>query len=58
MGVECFFNINNKSALAQLPLTGVIHAYNPQSSKYVILLDNDGSLVSLTENALDEAAWF
>ena len=40
---------------ATLDKTGVIQEDNSRSSKYVIRLDEDGSLVSLTENALEEA---
>jgi hypothetical protein len=40
---------------ATIDKTGVIQKNNAQSSKYVIRLDDDGSLISLTENALEEA---
>ncbi len=40
---------------ATIDKTGVIQEINAQSSKYVIRLDQDGSLISLTENALEEA---
>jgi len=40
---------------ATIDKTGVIQENNAQSSKYVIRLDEDGSLINLTENALEEA---
>jgi len=40
---------------ATIDKTGVIQENNAQSSKYVIRLDEDGSLISLTENALEDA---
>jgi hypothetical protein len=40
---------------ATIDKTGVIQEHNAQSSKYVVRLDKDGSLISLTENALEEA---
>jgi hypothetical protein len=40
---------------ATIDKTGVIKENNAQSSKYVIRLDEDGSLINLTENALEEA---
>ena len=40
---------------ATIDKTGVIQENKAQSSKYVIRLDEDGSLISLTENALEEA---
>jgi len=33
--------------------TGVIQEDNAQSSKYIVRLDADGSLISLSENALE-----
>jgi hypothetical protein len=38
---------------ATIDKTGVIQEINAQSSKYVVRLDEDGSLISLTENALE-----
>ena len=40
---------------ATIDKTGVIQEYNAQSSKYVVRLDEDESLINLTENALEEA---
>ncbi len=39
---------------ATIDKTGVIQEYNAQSAKYVVRLD-DGSLISLTENAMEKA---
>jgi hypothetical protein len=39
---------------ATIDKTGVIQEYNTQSSKYVVRLDHDGSLINLTGNALEE----
>ncbi len=40
---------------ATIDKTGVIQEYDAQSSRYIVRLDEDGSLLSLTENALEEA---
>jgi len=40
---------------ATIDKTGVIQKHNAQSSKYVVRLDGDGSLIGLTENALEAA---
>ena len=40
---------------ATIDKTGVIQEYNAQSAKYVVLLEDDGSLVSFTENAMEKA---
>ena len=40
---------------ATLDKTGVIREYDAQSSKYVVRVEEDGSLISLTENCLEEA---
>ena len=39
---------------ATIDKTGVIQENNTPSSRYVVRLDEDGSLISLTENALEE----
>jgi hypothetical protein len=39
---------------ATIDKTGVIQENDAQSSKYVVRLDKDGSLISLTENCLEE----
>jgi len=40
---------------ATINKTGVIQEYNTQSSKYVIRLEEDGSLTAITETGLEEA---
>ena len=40
---------------ATIDKTGVIQENNARSSKYVVRLDEDGSLISLSENTLEEA---
>jgi len=40
---------------ATIDKTGVIQENNTQSLKYVVRLDEDGDLISLTENCLEEA---
>jgi hypothetical protein len=40
---------------ATLDKTGVIQEEDIQTSRYLIRLDEDGSLISLTENALEKA---
>jgi hypothetical protein len=40
---------------ATIDKTGVIQENNAQSPQYVVRLDSDGSLISLTENALEKA---
>jgi hypothetical protein len=40
---------------ATIDKTGVIQKNNVESSKYVVRLDDDGRLISLTENALEDA---
>ncbi len=41
---------------ATIDKTGVVQQHNTESSKYVVRLDEDGSLISLTEDALEEVA--
>ena len=41
---------------ATIDKTGVVQEINTQSSRYVVRLDEDGSLISLTEDALEAAA--
>lgn len=33
--------------------TGVVQDYNAQSSKYIVRLDSDGGLISLSESSLE-----
>ena len=40
---------------ATIDKTGVIQKYNAQSSKYIVRLDGDGSLINLSENTLEKA---
>ena len=40
---------------ATIDKTGVIQDIDTQSSRYVLRLDEDGNLISLTENCLEEA---
>ena len=40
---------------ATIDKTGVIQENDAQSSRYVVRLDDDGSLISLTEHALEDA---
>ena len=40
---------------ATIDKTGVIQEISAESSKYLIRLDEDGSKISLTENALEAA---
>jgi len=40
---------------ATLDKTGVIQEYDAHSSRYIVRLDEDGTLISLTENALEKA---
>ncbi len=38
---------------ATIDKTGVIQEYNAQTSNYLVRLDEDGSLISISENCLD-----
>ncbi len=40
---------------ATIDKTGVVQENDAQSSRYVIRLDKDGSLIHLTESSLEEA---
>jgi len=39
---------------ATIDKTGVIREYDAQMAKYVVRLDDDGSLIRLTENAMEK----
>ncbi len=38
---------------ATIDKTGIIQEYDTQSSQYIVRLDEDGSLISISENCLD-----